>query len=470
MSVPIISVAQMREWEQATWAAGTTAPEVIRQVGARVAQRVTSLVREEETVLLLAGKGHNGADVRAAREQLPGRRILWLDVTSPGADLPRLEAALAQQPAWIVDGLFGIGLNRPLNADWCRFINRLNAAAVPVLAVDVPSGLDADTGKPAGAAIRAALTLTVGAPKQGLLRAEAGDYVGRLEVAAEVGLIPCPYRAELQWTLSRDFSNFPPPRPVDGHKGMFGHLLVVAGSAGYHGAAVLATRGAQRAQPGLVTLWTQPDVYVPVASQLQAAMVRTGRVAELKPGHFTAVLVGPGLAAPTVPEEIIALVRRWWRELPVPLIVDASALDWLEGTPPPTGAVRVLTPHPGEAARLLKCPRDQVQQDRVGAVRQLARHHGRAWVVLKGRQTLIGRDTGTIFVNSSGNPHLAQGGAGDVLAGFLAGLLAQPERQRDVERAIGCAVWQHGAAADLLAAQRRNWVIEELAATIGAAH
>jgi NAD(P)H-hydrate epimerase len=147
--------------------------------------------------------------------------------------------------------------------------------------------------------------------------------------------------------------------------------------------------------------------------------------------------------------------------------VDASGLDFLAAEPFPKKFIRVLTPHPGEAARLLKSSPQKVQADRVGALRELSKRFGGAWVVLKGHQTLIGRETGTIFVNGTGNPQLAQGGSGDVLAGFIAGLLAQPELQSDVEKTLCHAVRAHGAAADTLSQQRRNWIIEDLADEIG---
>jgi NAD(P)H-hydrate epimerase len=135
----------------------------------------------------------------------------------------------------------------------------------------------------------------------------------------------------------------------------------------------------------------------------------------------------------------------------------------------PKGAVRVITPHPGEAARLLKMSSAQVQADRPAALRELSARFGQCWVVLKGHQTLIGRSTGDIAVNSSGNPLLAQGGSGDVLAGYIAGLLAQPALQEDVSLTLRYAVWQHGATADALSAQRSNWIVEDLAAEIGTA-
>ena len=334
--------------------------------------------------------------------------------------------------------------------------------------MDVPSGLNADTGENFGAAIEAAVTLTVGAPKTGMLAQAAWPFVGRLEVVGDVGLIPCPLAGELQWALPDDFENFPTRRAVAGHKGTFGHLAIVAGSLGFHGAAVLATRAAQRAQPGLVTLFTQENVYHAVASQLQSAMVKlwTPDIKLLE--DATGALIGPGLAALDVTEQMKVIIRRFWRDWQLPVVVDASALDWLAAQQTMArNAVRVVTPHPGEAARMLNTTVAWVQADRPRALREISRRFGNCWVVLKGHQTLIGRAEGKIFVNSSGNPHLAQGGSGDALAGFIAGLLAQPALQVDVEKTIRYAVWQHGAAADELQAKRANWVVEDLVAELG---
>ena len=211
-----------------------------------------------------------------------------------------------QKPALIIDGLFGIGLNRPLDDGWKKFITAVNESKIPVLAVDVPSGLNADTGEPtiSGMAIEAAVTLTVGAPKTGMLAQAAWPFVGRLEVADDVGLIPCPHAGELNWTLPDDFENFPPRRAVAGHKGTFGHLAIIAGSLGFHGAAVLAARAAQRAQPGLVTLFTQENVYHVVAAQLQSVMVELWTPDLKLPDTVTAVLIGPGLAAPGLADDM----------------------------------------------------------------------------------------------------------------------------------------------------------------------
>jgi len=297
----------------------------------------------------------------------------------------------------------------------------------------------------------------------------AWPFVGRLEVAPEIGLIAYPFETEINFQVPSDFANYPPPRSVSGHKGTYGHLGIVAGSMGYHGAAVLAARGAQRAQPGLITLATPRAVYEPVAAQLQAVMVRAWDNEPALPDNCTAVLVGPGLASPDIPDALRAFVRKLWQESPLATVVDASALDWLPPGGATTNGIRVITPHPGEAARMLKATNAEIQADRPDAVRELSRRFGQCYVVLKGHQTLIGRARENLFVNSSGNPYLAQGGSGDLLGGFIAGLLAQPELQKEAARAIRYAVWAHGAAADRLNQTRRNWTVEDLAAVLGGA-
>jgi NAD(P)H-hydrate epimerase len=469
MPTPVLSIAQVRAWEAATWATGQTEETVISNVGAAVANKIHFLTSPGDRILLLAGKGHNGDDARAAAPHLPERVVELIVVTNPAEQLQALRAAFARRPALVVDGLFGIGLNRPLDHAWCEVVAALNDAKLTVLAVDTPSGLHADTGEPLGAAVRASVTLTVGAVKQGLVQATAWPYVGRLEVATDVGLAQtAPSGSGLVWVLASDFVDFPPIRRAATHKGDYGHLAVIAGSLGYHGAGVLATHAAQRAHPGLVTLHTMPEVYAPSAAQLQAAMVRPWKTSRELSAHFSAVLIGPGLAAPDAAAEFKPVLRMLWQELPAPVVVDASALDWLPTGPTPMGALRVITPHPGEAARLLKTTPESLQADRPSALREISRRFGDCWVVLKGHQTIIGRSVGEIAINSSGNPGLAQGGSGDVLAGYIAGLLAQPGLQSDAERTLRYAVWQHGATADWLAGRRKNWIVDDLARRIGA--
>jgi hydroxyethylthiazole kinase-like uncharacterized protein yjeF len=467
MALPVISVGQMREWEEATWASGQTEAEVIRRVGQRVAEHALKLTEPGELILILAGKGHNGDDAKLAQPHLNDRVIELLEINEPHADLVKLQTFLARKPALIIDGLFGIGLNRPLSPEWVNVIDAINKADRPVLSVDVPSGLDAESGQPQGTGIHAAVTLTVGAPKRGMLKSSAWEYVGRLEVAANVGLVPCPFESEVQWSERADFNDFPPRRKVAGHKGTYGHAALVCGSRGYHGAAVLASRGAQRAQPGLITLHTTEGAYIPVAAQCQAVMVRPGG-ADLDLEHnYTAFLFGPGLAGADVPERWRETLRRLWAEATQPVIVDASALVWLREGTVPANAIRIVTPHPGEAARLLGTSSKDVQADRESVLKQLSTKFGGALAVLKGHQTLVGGSGTKIFVNSTGNAHMAQGGSGDLLSAFIAGLFAQRALRSDPLRTLRYAVYEHGAAADRLQRGRKNWVIEDLADELG---
>jgi NAD(P)H-hydrate epimerase len=179
------------------------------------------------------------------------------------------------------------------------------------------------------------------------------------------------------------------------------------------------------------------------------------------------VLFGPGLAAKELPAALKEEMRSHWRSSLQAVVVDASALDWLPPGPVPAGAVRLITPHPGEAGRLLGCSAADVQADRVKALRDLSGKFGSCGVVLKGHQTLVGGSKGEIFVNSSGNPALAQGGSGDLLAGYLTGLLAQPFWAADPLLAARYGVWQHGAAADLLSRTKPNWTVDDLEEHLG---
>jgi ADP-dependent NAD(P)H-hydrate dehydratase / NAD(P)H-hydrate epimerase len=467
MAIPVISVAQMREWELATWAAGRTQSDVIRRVGMEVAAAALSLTRPGERILVLAGKGNNGADAKSARETIRDREVELLEVSDPGMDLERLKSRLQTRPDLVIDGLFGIGLNRALSPEWVAFINSVNEAGRCVLSVDVPSGLNADTAESFGAVIRANITLTVGAPKKGLLSSRAWSFVGRLQVISEVGLIPCPIQSDVLWSHDADFRGYPPEREVSGHKGSFGHVAIFAGSPGYHGAAVLAARGAQRAQPGLITLYAVESIYHVTASQLQAVMVSPWQPSAKVPAGRDAILIGPGLAAEGLPDQVKLLTRVLWRDVEVPLVVDASALDWIPLERPRRDAVRVMSPHPGEAARLLRATIQEVQANRVDAVRKISERYGNAWVILKGHQTVIGRHSGEVAVNSSGNSRLAQGGSGDLLAGYITGLLSQPALRADVLKTLRFAVWHHGSAADRLSAKMPGWIIEDLAEELG---
>jgi ADP-dependent NAD(P)H-hydrate dehydratase / NAD(P)H-hydrate epimerase len=467
MARPVIDIAQMRSWETATWSAGITEPEVIDRAGQAVAAVARRLTQPGNRIVVVAGKGHNGDDARVAARHLTDRQVQLVSINAPETDLPLLNQALSSGAGLLIDGLFGIGLSRPLTGGWALVVETINQAKVPVLAVDVPSGLNADTGEPMGTAVQARTTLTLGAPKAGLLKPAAWAYVGRLEVAPEIGLVPCPFRGDLLWSLPGDFAHYPPERSVASHKGTHGHLLILAGSMGYHGAAVLAAQAALRARPGLVTVVTSKEVYLAVASQLRAAMVWPWQTGMNLPENLTAILMGPGLAGADIPKEYKSLALQLWTHAPMPVVVDASALGWLSAGQVASQAFRAITPHPGEVARLLKTTSQEVQANRVGALREVSAKYGQIEVVLKGHQTLIGKAQGEVYVNSTGSPSLGQGGSGDILAGYLGGLLAQPSGQKDGLFSLRYGVWQHGASAEALDRKMLHWTMDDLLAVLG---
>lgn len=477
MAERVLSVAEMREWEARTWAAGVAQDEVIRAAGRAVAMVVRRRSRVGAPVLVLAGRGHNGDDAAVAAGELDDRKVLLVRVQGPGGArqaLDWLEHHAGRAGAVVVDGMFGIGLSRPIEGECAEVIAAVHRSGLETIAVDVPSGVDAERGIALGPAVEASITVTLGAVKRGLLEETVARYVGRLELASDIGLVaqppvPIDGAKALFWTVPGDFEAYPPRRPAGGHKGTFGHVAIVAGSEGYHGAAVLAALGALRARPGLVTVYTDERCYVPVASQLRAAMVRPWRGERIEASGHTAVVVGPGLASARLPGNCRSEVARLWREAGCPVIGDATALDWLPERVEPGAGVRVVTPHPGEAGRLLGVPAAEIQADRCGAVRRLAERWegGGTLVVLKGRHTLVGGAAEGIRVNSSGNPGLGQGGSGDVLAGYLGGLLAQSALVAEPSRAVRYGVWRHGWAADRLEETGRAWTVDELVEALG---
>ena len=326
--IPILSVAQMRQWENASWEAGIAVDAVIQNVGRLLARRVLELTKAGDPIWILAGKGHNGDDARAIAPHLADRTVLVIEAKEPGQGLAEFSRHLqGREPRWVIDGLFGIGLNRPLDAAWRGLIEAVNATDLPVLAIDLPSGLNADTGTAEGAAIKATLTLTLAAPKTGLLKAP--EFTGRLEVVPDIGLVSCPIHGDLNWILPGDFAGLPPPRAVVANKGNYGHAVIFSGSLGYHGAGVLTAHGASRARPGLVTAFPQESVYVPIAAQLQSAMVHPWRPAQPLPKTCTALLFGPGLAAKDLPETLKEEMRSHWRSSSQAMVVDANANAFL---------------------------------------------------------------------------------------------------------------------------------------------
>jgi NAD(P)H-hydrate epimerase len=360
----------------------------------------------------------------------------------------------------IVDALFGTGLKSALSGIYETVIADINASAIPVVAVDLPSGLSADTSDLIGDCIEATVTVTLGAPKLPLILPPAEEKSGEV-VIADIGIPAGVFdglegpRVEL---MTRDhIRTLITPRAADAHKGDFGRVLIVAGSRGKTGAAVLAAEGALRSGAGLVTV-ASPRCCTPIVAA-HSPEYMTESLEETIDGtvDFAAsdyvlalsadvMAVGPGLGRG---QAVGTFVRELLDKSEIPLVLDADALNAVADEPASLvgrdGRDVIITPHPGEMARLVGCSVDDVQADRLGIALDFARSH-RVYVVLKGYRTLVATPDGKVFVNPTGSPGMATGGTGDVLAGMLAAWLAQI---LDAEAACRLAVYLHGAAGEL---------------------
>jgi NAD(P)H-hydrate epimerase len=383
-----------------------------------------------------------------------------------GPAFGRLRAELGAADV-VVDALLGTGVRGAATGSIAAAIEAVNAAAAagrPVCALDLPSGLPSDGEVPAGPVVRARVTVTFGLPKLGLVLPAGAAHAGRVEIA-DLG-IPREWLGEGIPTAlleAADARAALPLRSTDAHKGSYGHLLVVAGSVGRTGAAVLACLGALRVGTGLVTCATPASQQPVVAAQLPEPMTEplpetaartlsakaVERVVELL-SRMDAVALGPGVG---LDPETRAAVRTLVRDAERPMVVDADALTALAGRPGlcrEAPAPRLLTPHPGEAARLLGCSIAEVQKDRIASARRLAAESG-AVVALKGAGTVVASPDGRAMLNPTGNPGMATGGTGDVLTGVAGGLLAQGVAPA---AALSAAVYLHGLAGDLVAEAR----------------
>ena len=433
---------------------------------------VTLCTDRNGAVLILAGPGNNGGDAfevaRLLRERFFSVCVVFAGET---ARLPtdaagafrRFTAAggttcaeIPRDARWslIVDGLFGIGLARDIAGPAAALIGQANALArrdsCPLLALDCPSGLDADTGRLHGTAIRASHTLTFIAAKPGLFTADGPDHCGAVKVAA-LDLDPDTFAGAPGGIVApAHFRDCLRPRLLNSHKGSHGDGGILGGSAGMIGAALLAARAALRLGSGRVYLGLI-DAKAPAFDPQQPELMLR-RPDRLLATDLTALACGPGMGNNG---EVLALLENAC-SLDIPLVLDADALNRIAENGELHVAVKarhaptLLTPHPAEAARLLECHTRDVQRDRIAAAGELATLFG-ACVALKGCGTVIATPEGAWFVNTSGNPGLATAGSGDVLTGFITALLAQgwPALQ-----ALLAAVHVHGAAADHLVARR----------------
>ena len=362
----------------------------------------------------------------------------------------------------VVDALFGTGLSRPLTGMWSTVVGDVNAASVPVVSIDLPSGLFADSHDPVGPAIEATVTVTLAAPKIPLVLSPGASCVGELLIA-DIGIPPDVVSGldgqYLEVLTAEAIRRLLPERDSEAHKGDLGRVLVVAGSVGKTGAACLAGRGALRSGAGLVTVATPRSCVPTVAGGAPEYM--TLPLAETADGTVAAdaldvvlnapcdvIAVGPGLGTGA---GVAALLQGLLDRARVPVVLDADALnvcvgdtDRLRGR---DGRDLIVTPHPGEMARLCGASVAEVQADRVSAARQLATAQ-RAHVVLKGARTLVATPDGRVSINLTGNPGMATGGTGDVLTGVTAAWVGQ---LKDSAAACKVAVYLHGLAGDLAA-------------------
>jgi NAD(P)H-hydrate epimerase len=440
----------------------------------------------ERHVGILCGRGNNGGDGFVVARTLMQRGVdvsvfLLGRVAEVRGDarinldiLGRLGLTIveiADSQAWelhstevsgctlLVDAIFGTGLNAPLSGLMETVVADVNALGIPIVSIDLPSGLSADSHEPIGDSIEAGMTVTLGAPKLPLVLPPAETRAGDI-VIADIGIpsevfdsLEGPRVELLTRAGMRDLIT---PRVPDSHKGDFGHVLVVAGSRGKTGAAHLAAVGALRSGAGLVTVAT-PGCCLPIVAALGSEYM-TEPIDEtadgLQPDAVDRILeiardviaIGPGLGqAPGTKAFVKALVDR----ATTPLIVDADALNAFGDDPDKLtgreGRDVIITPHPGEMARLMGMSADEVQSSRLEIARNFAvAHH--VYVVLKGHRTLIATPDEKVFINPTGNPGMATGGTGDVLTGMIAAWLAQ---LLDAEAACKLAVYLHGMAGDL---------------------
>ena len=473
----VMSAVQMREVDRRTIEMGIPGAVLMENAGHRVvellAERFAPLA--ERRIVVLCGKGNNGGDGMVVARQLFTRfapRALHVVLLARPEDLKgdaslnyrMLEVcgcpvvhdipAEARLADVVVDALLGTGISGPATGAMLAAILEINRGfpLAKVVAVDIPSGMPSDSGAALGEQARADYTVTFTAPKPAQVLPPNCDSVGALHVGA-IGSPPSLYDDDDSIWLSvvqpMMFGNLLAPRPRAGHKGSFGHVLAIAGSHGKTGAAAMCGMAALRAGAGLVTVASDESA-IPViaahAPELMTEALTAGNlpaIAERK----DVIAVGPGLG--THPDTV-TMVRHVFADFEQPMVVDADALNALAGSDwSGAGKFRVLTPHPGEMARLCGKSTAEVSADRVGAARGLATAR-QVTIVLKGERTLIAFPDGRVWINPTGTPAMGTGGTGDVLTGMTAGLLGQFPNARD--QAVAAAVYLHGLAGELGAA------------------
>ena len=506
---PLCLAEQMRVLD--TWTmeeSGLPGVVLMENAGKGLAELIEETLESVEGLrtAVICGRGNNGGDgfvigrwldrwgaevvfyVLAELDAIQGDAAVNLKAVQT-LDLPIVEvldqedvedlALDLEETDLVVDALLGTGLNSPVEGRYKEVIHLINSCEAFIASVDIPSGISADTGKVMGAAVEADLTGTFGAAKLGQAVFPGLEYCGELEVID----ISIPDTAPAWDSVDQfeieaeDVAEFWPVPGDQAHKGDCGHLMILAGSEGKTGAACLTAQGALRTGAGLVTVGCPSGVNHILENKLTEAM--TLPLAQTANGFLSAKAVdslapfmegksalafGPGIGTDPETGELLAWIVE---KVPLPLVIDADGLNLLAQNLEMIkwcADSAVLTPHPGEMARLLKTTTEKIQADRVKAVKTLAQETGQV-VVLKGARTVIGSPEGLVFINPTGNPGLASGGTGDVLTGIIGGLLSQG--LNTLEAALA-GVYIHGLAADMLAEEipARGFLASEVAETV----
>jgi hydroxyethylthiazole kinase-like uncharacterized protein yjeF len=469
-SQPLYTATQVRELDRlAVEAEGYGSNELMERAGKAIFDLLLNSWPQARTIAVVCGAGNNAGDGYVVARLLheAGRKVHLVALTAPthlrgdaliaaekftntGQTVIAFSETSLHSADVIVDAILGTGLTRELSDAYLAAINAINSSGKPVLSVDIPSGLHADTGKIMGAATQAVQTITFIGRKRGLYTADGVQYRGTLHFADLD--VPAAIYTRVQTSVDlvnvESFNYLLTRRNRVAHKGHFGHVLVVGGDYGFAGAVQMSSIAAARAGAGLITVATRPEhaLMLPlVRPELMAAGVTES--GDLKPllVRASVVALGPGLGQTDWSNKLFAKVL----DTDLPLVVDADGLNLLARDP-----LRrdnwILTPHPAEAARLLVCTTAEIEADRFASSIALQKQYGGV-IVLKGSGTIITGHAGRQSVCADGNPGMASGGMGDVLTGLIAGLLAQG---LTYEQAAGLGVCLHARAADLLATER----------------
>ncbi|MAQ17681.1 MAG: bifunctional ADP-dependent NAD(P)H-hydrate dehydratase/NAD(P)H-hydrate epimerase [Sandaracinus sp.] len=487
--MPLLGKEAVRALDTASIARGVPGIVLMENAGRGATEAILARFGDHlQRPLIVGGGGQNGGDAWVIARHLlvhgirPRALVISRDPSRIGGDAsPNLHAlrslvaevegasvedvapeaigSIRLDGSLVIDGLFGTGLDRPIEGAYAEVVRRLDAAPAPLVALDLPSGIDADTGQVLGVAPHAALTVTFGAQKRGLHQYPGVAHAGEV-VLAPIGA-PAPSASPVMLVEDSDVAAAVSVRPGDAHKGTAGHVVVVAGSPGTTGAALLAGLGAMRGGAGLVTLATRADqagMDQRVVELMTAAVGDVDDALRIIAAKADTVVVGPGLGTD---DEGMELARGVALEAGAPAVLDADALTAFAGdlealrkAPAP----RVLTPHPGEAARLLGVETAEVQADRYGAAAAIARASGQV-VALKGARTVIS-DGERARVSPAGTPALGVGGTGDVLAGITGAMLGEGRTAFD---AAWIAVHLHGRAGERAAVTDRGLFAREVA-------